>query len=199
MSYHLRRTPWKCCVHMYAVVSYRRLSPQFQFSLSTVTLVYLSQWSLSCYFRVQVFTNNINVNYGPKRWLFSWKVSPTCESNCSCAVEAEADWAYAVDRYAKDAQLLFKRTSVQEQHKWAKKVTVQLNILPFQCTHNLLEFRSWTLKQIEQADEVDRYGKVAQLLLQSTMFENNINGNYGPNRWLFSWRVTFSAYTQSIS
>jgi hypothetical protein len=27
------------------LVSYRRLSPQFQFSLSSVTLVYLSQWS----------------------------------------------------------------------------------------------------------------------------------------------------------
>ncbi len=26
-----RRTPWKCYVHLYAVVSYRRLSPQFQF------------------------------------------------------------------------------------------------------------------------------------------------------------------------
>ncbi len=29
---------------MYASVLYRRLSPQFQFSLSAVTLVYLSQW-----------------------------------------------------------------------------------------------------------------------------------------------------------
>ncbi len=28
----------------YMFVSYRRLSPQFQFSLSGVTLVYLSQW-----------------------------------------------------------------------------------------------------------------------------------------------------------
>ncbi len=40
-----RRTPWKCCVHLYAFVSYRRLSPQFQFSLSAVTLVYLSRCS----------------------------------------------------------------------------------------------------------------------------------------------------------
>jgi hypothetical protein len=29
------------------LVSYQRLSPQFQFSLSDVTLVYLSQWSCS--------------------------------------------------------------------------------------------------------------------------------------------------------
>jgi hypothetical protein len=41
-----RRTSWKCCVHLYAFVSYQRLSPQFQFSLSAVTLVYLSQWLL---------------------------------------------------------------------------------------------------------------------------------------------------------
>jgi hypothetical protein len=34
----------ECCVHLYAFVSYRRLSPQFQFSLSGVILVYLSQW-----------------------------------------------------------------------------------------------------------------------------------------------------------
>jgi hypothetical protein len=40
-----RRTSGKCCVHLYAFVSYRRLSAHFQFSLSTVTLVYLSQWS----------------------------------------------------------------------------------------------------------------------------------------------------------
>jgi hypothetical protein len=32
-------------VHLYAFVFYRRLSPQFQFSLSGVTPVYLSQWS----------------------------------------------------------------------------------------------------------------------------------------------------------
>jgi hypothetical protein len=35
--------PGQCCVHLYAAVFYRRLSPQFQFSLSAVTLVYLSQ------------------------------------------------------------------------------------------------------------------------------------------------------------
>ncbi len=35
----------ECCVHLYAFVSYRRPSPQFQFSLSVVTLVYLSQCS----------------------------------------------------------------------------------------------------------------------------------------------------------
>ncbi len=39
-----RRTHWKCCVHLCASVLYRRLSPPFQFSLSAVTLVYLSQW-----------------------------------------------------------------------------------------------------------------------------------------------------------
>ncbi len=39
-----RRTPWQCCVHLSASVFYRRLSPQFQFSPSAVTLVYLSQW-----------------------------------------------------------------------------------------------------------------------------------------------------------
>jgi hypothetical protein len=33
-----------CCVHLYGFVSYRRLSPPFQFSLSGATLVYLSQW-----------------------------------------------------------------------------------------------------------------------------------------------------------
>jgi hypothetical protein len=37
--------PGQCCVHLYLLVSYQRLSPQFQFSLSGVTLVYLSQWS----------------------------------------------------------------------------------------------------------------------------------------------------------
>ncbi len=36
--------PGQCCVHLYASVSYQRLSPQFQFSLSAVTLVYLSRW-----------------------------------------------------------------------------------------------------------------------------------------------------------
>jgi len=36
--------PGQCCVHLYASVFYRRLTPQFQFSLSAVTLVYLSQW-----------------------------------------------------------------------------------------------------------------------------------------------------------
>jgi hypothetical protein len=35
--------PWTACVH-FPVVSYRRLSAQFQFSLSADTLVYLSQW-----------------------------------------------------------------------------------------------------------------------------------------------------------
>jgi hypothetical protein len=35
--------PEQCCVHLYASVSYRHLSPQFQFSLSAVTLVYLSR------------------------------------------------------------------------------------------------------------------------------------------------------------
>jgi hypothetical protein len=39
-----RRTPWTSCVHLCAFVSYRRLSPPFQFSLSAATLVYLSQW-----------------------------------------------------------------------------------------------------------------------------------------------------------
>jgi hypothetical protein len=33
------------CVHLHAFVSYRRLSSQFQFSLSAVTLGYLSQWA----------------------------------------------------------------------------------------------------------------------------------------------------------
>ncbi len=37
--------PGQCCVHLYAFVSYQRLSSQFQFSLSAVTLVYLSQCS----------------------------------------------------------------------------------------------------------------------------------------------------------
>jgi hypothetical protein len=36
--------PGQCCVHLHAVLSYRRLSSQFQFSVSAVTLVYLSQW-----------------------------------------------------------------------------------------------------------------------------------------------------------
>jgi hypothetical protein len=35
-----------------AFVSYRRLSSQFQISLSSVTLVYLSQWICSCLFVV---------------------------------------------------------------------------------------------------------------------------------------------------
>jgi hypothetical protein len=39
--------PGQCCVHLYASVFYRRLSPQFQFFLSAVTLVYLSQWLLN--------------------------------------------------------------------------------------------------------------------------------------------------------
>jgi hypothetical protein len=32
-------------VYTCMLISYRRLSPQFQFSLSGVTLVYLSQWA----------------------------------------------------------------------------------------------------------------------------------------------------------
>ena len=36
--------PGQCCLYLYAV-SYRRLSSQFQFSLSAAILVYLSQWS----------------------------------------------------------------------------------------------------------------------------------------------------------
>jgi hypothetical protein len=38
--------PGQCCIHLSAFTSYRRLSPQFQFSLSGVTLVYLSHWYL---------------------------------------------------------------------------------------------------------------------------------------------------------
>ncbi len=40
-----RRTPWTV---LRTPVSYRRLSSQFQFSLSAVTLVYLSQWHRPC-------------------------------------------------------------------------------------------------------------------------------------------------------
>ncbi len=40
-----RRTPWTVLRTPVAFVSYRCLSSQFQFSLSGVTLVYLSQWS----------------------------------------------------------------------------------------------------------------------------------------------------------
>ncbi len=36
--------PAQCCLHLYAFVSYRRLSPQFQFSRFAAILVYLSQW-----------------------------------------------------------------------------------------------------------------------------------------------------------
>jgi hypothetical protein len=36
--------PGQSCVHLYLLVFYRRLSPLFQFSLSAVTLVCLSQW-----------------------------------------------------------------------------------------------------------------------------------------------------------
>jgi hypothetical protein len=35
-------------------VSYRRLSSQFQFSLSAVTLVYLSQWFVLLFYGVQM-------------------------------------------------------------------------------------------------------------------------------------------------
>ena len=35
--------PGQCCVQLYASVFYRRLSTHFQFSLSAITLVYLSQ------------------------------------------------------------------------------------------------------------------------------------------------------------
>jgi hypothetical protein len=35
--------PGQCCIHLYARILYQHLSPQFQFSLSGVTLVYLSQ------------------------------------------------------------------------------------------------------------------------------------------------------------
>jgi hypothetical protein len=35
--------PGQYCVHLYAFLSYRCLSSQFQFSLSAVSLVYLSQ------------------------------------------------------------------------------------------------------------------------------------------------------------
>jgi hypothetical protein len=40
--------PGQRCVHLYASVSYQRLSPQFQFSLSAITLVYLSRWGRLC-------------------------------------------------------------------------------------------------------------------------------------------------------
>jgi hypothetical protein len=39
-----RRKPWKMCVHLYAFVSYRRLSAQLQFSLSAVNLGYGIQY-----------------------------------------------------------------------------------------------------------------------------------------------------------
>jgi hypothetical protein len=40
--------PGQCCIHMYAFVSYRRLSPQFKFSLSAVTLgIYLGDFLLA--------------------------------------------------------------------------------------------------------------------------------------------------------
>jgi hypothetical protein len=37
-------TPWKATLDSLRTLSYRRLSSQFQFSLSAVTLEYLSQW-----------------------------------------------------------------------------------------------------------------------------------------------------------
>jgi hypothetical protein len=39
-----RRTTWTMLRTPVAFLSYRRLSPPFQFSLSGATLVYLSQW-----------------------------------------------------------------------------------------------------------------------------------------------------------
>ncbi len=39
-----RRKPWTILRTPVCFLSYRRLSPQFQFSLSAATLVYLSQW-----------------------------------------------------------------------------------------------------------------------------------------------------------
>jgi hypothetical protein len=39
-----RRTPWTMLSTPVCFLSYRHLSPQFQFSLSAATLVYLSQW-----------------------------------------------------------------------------------------------------------------------------------------------------------
>jgi hypothetical protein len=49
--------PGQCCIHLYASVFYRRLSPQFQFSLSAV------------YSRVSISVQNINCtsNDGPVR------------------------------------------------------------------------------------------------------------------------------------
>jgi hypothetical protein len=41
--------PGQYCIHLYAFISYRRLAPQFQFSLSSVTLVYQSQWYLQSF------------------------------------------------------------------------------------------------------------------------------------------------------
>ncbi len=40
-----RRTPWTMLRRPVCCLSYRRLSPQFQFSLSAAILVYLSRWS----------------------------------------------------------------------------------------------------------------------------------------------------------
>jgi hypothetical protein len=39
-----RRKPWTILLTPVCFLSYRRLSPQFQFSLSAATLVYLSRW-----------------------------------------------------------------------------------------------------------------------------------------------------------
>jgi hypothetical protein len=48
----------QCCVHLYAFVSYRRLSPQFQFSPSAVTLaIYLGECSFDIFqLRKSVFS-----------------------------------------------------------------------------------------------------------------------------------------------
>jgi hypothetical protein len=75
-----RRTPWKCCKHLYAFVSYRRLSAHFQFPLFAVTLVYLSRRYFLLYSQLQGLSLTRFLLHVISRWL--------CQSKyCICSVK----------------------------------------------------------------------------------------------------------------
>jgi hypothetical protein len=58
--------PGQCCIHMYAFISYRRLSPQFQFSLSCYSR-YLSRWVCLCKVTRMCLIANIQTG-GARAW-----------------------------------------------------------------------------------------------------------------------------------
>jgi hypothetical protein len=84
-----RRTLWTSCVHLYGFMSYRRLSPQFQFSLSAaaVSLVYLSLWIRLKGLRSLVYKKDL---LSIRIMLFSAVIPPMSLHDISCKFEIGA-------------------------------------------------------------------------------------------------------------